>query len=131
MVDDSLDLDPHLVDQLAAWQLGRGGTQLVSGLVAVCRQLVSAGGELGDARGADVGGHGAGLKCVQVAVEGGDGLAQLCLGACVFGFETRAFVADLGVHLTNAILEEFDAREGFEKVGAHCCFQVVGGNALA
>jgi hypothetical protein len=56
---------------------------------------------LGDAPGAEVGAWRR-LECVYVPVERSDRLAQLRLGAGVFGFKTRAFVAGLSRRVRRA-----------------------------
>ncbi|MDA8037873.1 MAG: hypothetical protein M0Z69_01690 [Actinomycetota bacterium] len=118
VVDHALDLDADLADELAARKLGDGGTQLGDQLIAMRGELVSAGGQLGDARGAEIGGHRASLERAQVAVEGGDRLAKLGLGARVLGFEAGPLVADLGVDLVDALFEDLEPAEGVEQAGA-------------
>ncbi|MDA8391798.1 MAG: hypothetical protein M0Z87_03155 [Actinomycetota bacterium] len=118
VADHALDFGADLADELAARNLGDGGTQLGGQLLAMRAELVSASRKFGDAGCAEIGGHRASLEGAQVAVEGGDRLAKLGLGARVLGFEAGPFVGDLGVDLVDALFEDLEVAEGVEQAGA-------------
>ncbi|MBW3604377.1 MAG: hypothetical protein KY460_05575 [Actinobacteria bacterium] len=114
VVDGVPEGDGHVFELVARWWT-RGAVERGGELVAVLGEFVTLGGEILDAGGAHLLGHGGGLERAQVAVERGGRVADLRGGGGEFGFEARAVVVVVCAGRGECLLEVIEVAVGVDE----------------